>query len=86
VPGRTTYDEVLQLAGGPPEEHEQLTHPERRTVVYRGRRVVPQRGRRFGWFATVSGWSVELHEVEIALERDVVSDVQARVHRSPLGS
>ena len=86
VPGRTTYDEVLQLAGGPPEEHEQLTNPERRTVVYRGRRVVPQRGRRFGWFATVSGWSVELHEVEIALERDVVSDVQARVHRSPLGS
>jgi hypothetical protein len=85
VPGRTTSEEVLQLAGGPPEEHEQLTSPDRRTIVFRGRRVVPQHRRRFGWFATVSGWSVELHEVEITLERDVVSDVQARVRRSPLG-
>jgi hypothetical protein len=85
VPGRTTYEEVLRLAGGPPEEHEQLTNPDRRTVVFRGRRVVAQHRRRFGWFATVGGWSVELHELEITLERDVVSDVQARVRRSPLG-
>jgi hypothetical protein len=84
APGRTAYEEVLRLAGGPPEEHEQLTNPDRRTVVFRGRRLVPQHRRRFGWFSTVSGWSVEQHEVEITLERDVVSDVQARVRRSPL--
>jgi len=42
-------------------------------------------GRRgLGWLATVSRWSVERHEVEITLERDVVTDVQARVRRSPL--
>jgi len=74
----------LRLGGGVPEEHEQLATPDRRTVVYRGRLVVPQRQRRFGWLATVSRWSVEQHEVEITLERDVVTDVQARVRRSPL--
>ena len=84
VPGTTTYDQVLRLCGGAPEEHEQLTTPDRRTVVYRGRRVGPQHRRRFGWLATVGGWSVEQHEVEITLERDVVTDVQARVRRSPL--
>ena len=84
VPGTTTYDQVLRLCGGAPEEHEQLTTPDRRTVVYRGRRVGPQHRRRFGWLAAVGGWSVEQHEVEITLERDVVTDVQARVRRSPL--
>ena len=84
VPGTTTYDQVLRLCGGAPEQHEQLTTPDRRTVVYRGRRVGPQHRRRFGWLATVGGWSVEQHEVEITLERDVVTDVQARVRRSPL--
>lgn len=84
VPGTTTYDQVLRLCGGAPEEHEQLTTPDRRMVVYRGRRVGPQHRRRFGWLATVGGWSVEQHEVEITLERDVVTDVQARVRRSPL--
>ncbi|PYN74491.1 MAG: hypothetical protein DMD96_30265 [Candidatus Rokuibacteriota bacterium] len=85
VPGSTTYQEVLRLGGPDAEEHEQLTAaPGRRTLVYRGRRVVPQGRRGLGWLATVSSWSVEHHEVEITLERDVVTDVQARVRRSPI--
>jgi hypothetical protein len=84
VPGTTTYEDVLRIGGGEPEEHEQLATPDRRTVFYRGSRIVPQQRRRFGWLATVAGWSVEQHEVEITLDRNVVADVQARVRRSPL--
>jgi hypothetical protein len=84
VPGTTTYEDILKMAGGEPEEHEQLATPDRRTVFYRGSRIVPQHRRRFGWLATVSGWSVEQHEVEITLDRNVVADVQARVRRSPV--
>jgi hypothetical protein len=86
VPGQTTAEQVLRDCGPEAEEHEQLTAPGRRILVYRGRRVVPQGRRRLGWLATVSGWSIEQHEVEITLERDVVTDVQARVRRSPLAS
>jgi hypothetical protein len=84
VPGQTTYEQVLRTCGPDAEEHEQLTTPGRRTLIYRGRRVVPQGRRRLGWLATVRRWSIEQHEVEITLERDVVTDVQARVRRSPL--
>jgi hypothetical protein len=84
VPGQTTYEQVLRYCGPEAEEHEQLTAPGRRTVIYRGRRVVPQGRRRLGWLATVSRWSIEEHEVEIALDRAVVTDVQARVRRTPL--
>ena len=83
-PGATTHDEVLRLCGAAPEEHEQLATPERRVLVYRGRKVVPQRRRRFGWLATVSRWDVEHHEVEITLDRGVVRDMQARVRRTHL--
>jgi hypothetical protein len=84
VPGVTTRDEVLRLCGSDVEEQSRLTAPERRRLVYRGRRVVPQRRRAFGWLATVDHWAVEQHEVDIELERDVVRDVQARVTRSRL--
>ena len=84
VPGVTTYEQVLALCGPDVEEQSRLTTPERRRLVYRGRRVVPQRRRAFGWFATVAHWDVEQHEVDIELERDVVRDVQARVTRSRL--
>lgn len=84
VPGETTYEEVLRLCGPSAEEHERLESPDRRTLVYRGRRVVPHWRRRLGWLATVGHWDVEHHEVEIALERDRVSDVQARLRRSRL--
>jgi hypothetical protein len=86
VPGRTTYEEVVALCGPNFEQHEQLTAPNRRTLVYRGRRVIPERRRRLGWLATVAHWSVEHHEVEIEIEDDRVRDVQARVRRSRLAS
>jgi hypothetical protein len=86
VPGVTTYDQVLQLCGSDVEEHSRLTTPDRRTLVYRGRRIVPRRRRAFGWLATVSHWDVEQHQVDIELERDVVRDVQARVTRSRLNA
>ena len=84
VPGETTREQVLAIAGGAPEEFEQLASPDRRTLIFRGRRVVPRRGRRFGWVARVDAWDVEQHEVEIELEHDVVRDVQARVRRTHL--
>jgi hypothetical protein len=84
VPGETTYEDVLRLAGRNVEEREQLGAAGRRTLVYRGRRTVPRRKRTFGWFATVAHWDVEDHEVEIELDHNRVSDVQARVRRSRL--
>ena len=85
-PGATTYDEVLQLCGRDVEERSRVTDPDHRSLVYRGRRVVPRRRQVLGWLATVHHWDVEEHEVEIELERDVVRDVQARVRRSRLAS
>ena len=84
APGETTHAEVLALCGPDPEEREKLSEPGRRTLVYRGRRVVPHRRRRFGWLATVNRWDVEHHEVEIELEGDRVLDVQAQVQRTRL--
>jgi hypothetical protein len=84
APGSTTYEEVIRLCGDDHEEHEQPLAPDRRVLVYRGRKVVPQRRRRLGWLATVSRWDVEHSEVEITLDRNVVQDVQARVRRSHL--
>ena len=82
VPGRTSHEEVLQLLGNQVEEHSRLTAPEARTLVYRGRRLVPSRRRALGFLATVEHWDAEEHEVTIDLDRDVVRDVQARVRRS----
>jgi len=82
VPGETTHDQVLQLCGPEAETRERLSEPDQRTVVYRGRHVVPHRRPIFGWLAHVARWEAEDHEVEIAFERDVVSDVQARVRRT----
>ena len=84
MPGETTYEQVIALCGPRGEESEQIGAPDRRTLSYRGRRIVPNRRRTLGWLATVSHWDVEQHEVEIELERGVVRDVQARVRRSRL--
>ncbi len=84
APGETTHAEILDLCGPDPEERERLSAPGRRTLVYRGRRVVPHRRRRFGWLATVNRWDIEHHEVEIELDGDRVRDVQAQVHRTRL--
>ena len=85
-PGVTTYDDVLRLFGPQAEAHERLPSGETRTLVYRGQRVVPHRRRSFGWFATVSHWDVEDHEVQIDFERNLVRDIQARIRRSQPGA
>jgi hypothetical protein len=84
VPGRTTYEEVLALCGQDAlEEREELGAPERRTLVYRGRRLVPKRQRQLLWvLSTVSHWEIEEQEVEIRLEHGTVQDVQVRVRRA----
>jgi hypothetical protein len=82
VPRETTYDEVVRVCGANYEEHEQLAAPDRRTLIYRGRVIVPHRHRTFGWLSTIDGWEAEHHEVTIELERNVVTDVQARLRRT----
>jgi hypothetical protein len=84
VPGVTTGDEVRRICGPEVEHLEQLAAPGRRILLYRGRRVVPQRRRTLGWLATVRGWVAEEHEVEIELQDDVVRDVRARIRRTRL--
>jgi hypothetical protein len=82
VPGQTTYEEVLSLCGPDPEQWESLGKPDRRTLMYRGKRSAVHDRTMFGWLATVGSWDVEHHEVEVELERNVVHEVQARVRRS----
>jgi hypothetical protein len=81
-PGETTYRDVIELAGGEAEEEQRLPSGEIRAVIYRGQRLVPHRGRRFGWFATVSHWEVEQQEVQIDFEQERVRDIQVRIRRT----
>jgi len=82
VPGTTTREEVLRLCGTEVEEEQRLEQPERRVLVYRGRRAVPETRRRMKWVATVEAWEIVVQEARIELERDVVKDVQVRIRRS----
>jgi hypothetical protein len=84
TPGTTTYEQVLELCGRTVEERQALNAPERRTLIYRGKRIVPRRRRVAGLLATVTHWDVEEHETEIELERDIVRDVKAHVRRTRL--
>ncbi len=84
-PDETTYEDVLTICGGSPEEETRLPSGEARTLIYRGQRVVPHGWRSFGWFGTVRRWEVEHHEVQIDLDHGRVRDIQARVRRSRLG-
>ena len=86
APGVTTHEELLELLGASPEEHERLDGSGRRTLVYRGRRFVPRSRRRVGWFSTLSHWDAEDHELEVVVEGDVVRDVQARIRRARVQS
>jgi hypothetical protein len=81
-PGETTHAEVLRLAGGEPEEEQRLPSGESRAVIYRGRRLVPHRGTRLGWFSTVRHWEMEEQEVQIDFEQERVRDVQVRIRRT----
>jgi hypothetical protein len=80
----TTYQQVRELCGHDVEERVSLAAPERRTLVYRGRRIVPHRRRLAGVLAAVTHWDVEDHETQIVIDQDVVRDVQAQVRRSRL--
>jgi hypothetical protein len=82
VPGRTTREEVLRLCGGEIEEEQRLDEPDRRVLVYRGWRAVPETRQRMKWVATVEAWEVIVQEARIEIERDVVKDVQVRIRRS----
>jgi hypothetical protein len=77
VPAETTREDVVRRCGAPVEEYEEFASPARRTLVYRGRRLVPSARRIFGWLSAVRHWEVERQEVRITLERDLVRDVQA---------
>lgn len=83
-PGETTFDDVLRLCGPDYEDQEQQqgTGEVRRTLTYRGRRLVPKSTRRFGLISHVRGWDLEIHEVEVELRNDRVADVQARIRRA----
>jgi hypothetical protein len=81
-PGETSYQDVLKLVGSEPEEEQRLPSGEIRAVIYRGQRMVPHRGRRFGWFATVSHWEMEHHEVQIDFEQERARDIQVRIRRT----
>jgi len=82
VPGETTYEDVIRLCGPDAEHVERLDAGTRRTLIYRGRVVVPERRRAFGWVTTVSHWHAEDHTVQIELEGDRVCDIQAHLRRS----
>ena len=82
VPGRTTRAEVLGWCGPPNEERTRLGSGERRTLLYRGVRRVPQRRLRLGRLATVRRWDEEHHELAIELLDGRVSDVETRVRSS----
>jgi len=80
--GETTYEDAVALLAIEPEEEQRLPSGQVRTLIYRGQRLVPHRGRRFGWFATVSHWEVEQQEVRIDFEQERVRDVQVRIRRT----
>ena len=82
APGETSVEKLMEILGASPEEHERLDGSGRRTLVYRGRRLVPHRNRTVGFLTTVSHWDAEDHELEILIEGNRVRDLQARIRRS----
>jgi hypothetical protein len=81
VPGKTSREDVLRLCGPEVEEEERRGEPDRRVLVYRGWRAVPETRQRVRWIATVEAWSVLAQEVRIEIERGLVKDVQVRTRR-----
>ncbi|HEY3068149.1 MAG TPA: hypothetical protein VGL09_20335 [Methylomirabilota bacterium] len=81
MPGVATYRDVVALCGAPDEEAE-VPSRARRRLLYRGSRRVAHRKLSFGWVGTVSRWDEEQHEVEILLDGDRVTAVEARLRRS----
>ena len=86
TPGETTFEQLMTILGASPEEQERLDGSGKRTLVYRGRRFLPRHKRSVGWLTTVSHWDAEDHEVEIMIDGDRVSDLNARIRRSRVQS
>ena len=82
VPGKTSREDVLRLCGREVEEEERRDQPDRRVLIYRGWRAVPETRRRMKWVATVEAWEIFAQEARIEIERDVVKDVQVGIRRS----
>jgi hypothetical protein len=82
VPGESTYEDVLRVCGREVEEREAFGTPDRKSLIYRGRREVPHRRWALSWLASVSHWDVERHEIEITLDRGIVQDIQVRIGRT----
>lgn len=82
VPGKTSGEDVRRLCGREVEEEERRDQPDRRVLIYRGWRAVPEIRRRMRWVATVEAWEIFIQEARIEIERDVVKDVQVRIRRS----
>jgi hypothetical protein len=82
VPDKTSREEVLRLCGREVEEEERRDQPDRRVLIYRGWRAVPETRRRMKWIATVEAWEIFAQEARIEIERDIVKDVQVRIRRS----
>ena len=74
VPGSTTLDEVLALAGPDAEQHERLA-PQRApdSGLSRPRRPARDEPHRSGWFFTVRHFDVEEHMVTVELRRQTSS-------------
>ena len=83
VPGSTTERELVSLCGAPVEEHH-MPSRERRTLIYRGTRTIPNRRLSMGWLGTVRHWDVEHHEVVVEVEAGRVANVEMRVRRARL--
>jgi len=82
VPGKTSREDVVRLCGREVEEEERRDQPDRRVLIYRGWRAVPETRRRMKWVATVEAWEIFVQEARIEIERDVVKDVQVLIRRS----
>ena len=80
-PGESTYEDVVRLCGSEYEEQRHFGGNARRTLTYRGERLVPHRRYRVGRLASVDRWDLEVHEVAVELQDDRVADVQSRVRR-----
>lgn len=81
-PGETTYDDVVRRLGPPDEQGLRLGDGDRRTLIYRATRRVPEPGFAVGRLTTIRHWDVERHEVEIAVDGGRARDVLVRVRRS----
>lgn len=81
VPQQSTREDVIQLCGPPTEEREVGPDGRRRTLIYRGTRVVTQPRWALGWLATVRQREVEHHEAMVAIEDGRVREVDSSVRR-----